>query len=398
MVFADELPPLPRSRLSIWFWRLFKIGVVVAMLFVFAIAILTRIGGNDDNLRRGLEQLISRTAGGYPVHVQQLQGMSFFPYVRVFAENIAIMQPPLPVVAPAEGEPSAENQEETIDERPPLMTVGRLMFSRSFWDAFLWQGRIEGVRVEGVNSLAGFLLPRAVGNGFIALGPDLYDGKAGAEISGKYGMHDFMMKFTLDFEKINLRPTYRLPKESAFSFSIGPLKAHGKMMRGKGGGLRFDFDALTLESPGPAKAAVPLHGTLEVRHGFTTHNFYLTLRNENNEFSVTRQSAKDGGAVQVSAIAERLMPGDVAALLSFAAQVAALYSDDADSKPYAFDLTVKKLTGDAQPQAVACVAKRLGVEASGAGGIQGSGKLVLRDKNFATANPSCGAYLGGGGK
>jgi hypothetical protein len=396
MVFADELPPLPRSRLSIWFWRLFKVGVVVAGLFLFGIAILTRIGGNDDNLRRGLEQLIGRTAGGYPVHVGQLQGMSFFPYVRVFAENIVIMQPPLPEAAPAEGEASADDQaEEIIDERPPLMTVGRLMFSRSFWDAFLWQGRVEGVRVEGVSSLPGFLLPRAVSDGFIALGPDLFDGKAGAEISGKYGTHDFMMKFALDFEKINLRPTYRLPKESAFSFAAGPLSAHGKMMRGKGGGLRFDFDALTLESPGVAKAVVPLQGSLEVRNGFTTHNFYLTLRNENNELYITRQSPKDGGEIEMGITARQLVLGDVAGLLHFAEQVAGIYSDDADGVSYAVDMTVEELAGDPPPQALECLKKRLGVEGDD---INGKGTLVLRDKEFAAAEPSCGAYLWESGK
>lgn len=350
MVFTDELPPVERSRLSKWTWRLFKFAMLLAVLFLIAIAILTRIGGNDDNLRVGLENLISRTFSDYPARVGTLHGIAFFPYIRVYAEDIAVYPPGVLLAVPEEKTENEEKAEEKTEEKaplpPPVMTVKTLMFSRGFWDSFLWQNRIEGIRMEGINTSAGFILPRPVSNGLISLGTDLLDGKPGLEFSGKYGNHDFKLLFAVDHELVNLRPSYKMPAQSAFTAVLGPLNAHGVLEKGKGGGMAFNIESLTMKQAGDAARLLPLHGLFEVRHGFSARNFYLTVNNKDNQVRIAHESSESGKR-NITATAERLRIDDIGGLLALASSMLDLYQPDAPGVdlegPYHFGVEVKAL-------------------------------------------------------
>ena len=354
MVFADELPPVERSRLSKWIWRLFKITMLIAVLFLIAIAILTRIGGNNDNLRMGLESLISRTFGEYPAQVGTLHGIAFFPYIRVYAEDIAIL-PPGSLVEKAEqpedGEAAAEGDKSKEDKKAnpnvaPVMTIKTLMFSRGFWDSFFWQNRLEGILIEGINTSAGFILPRPVRNGFVGIGADVFDGKPGLEFNGKYGDHDFKLQFAVDHELVNLRPSFKMPAQSAFSITLGPVAAHGVLEKGKGGGMAFNFESLTVKPAGDAARILPLHGLLEVRHGFTARNFYLSVNNKDNQVRVALESSESGKR-DIAVTAQRLRLEDISGLLALASQMLDIYQPDAPGidldGPYSFGVDVAAL-------------------------------------------------------
>lgn len=351
MVFADELPPVERSRLSKWIWRLFKIFMILGVLFVIAIAILTRIGGNDDNLRMGLESLIGRTFGDYSARVGTLHGMAFFPYIRVFAEDIALYPPGVLAAAKEDAEKIVEENAEDApeEEKPepvPVMTIKTLMFSRGFWDSFLWQNRLEGIRIEGIETSAGFILPRPVRDGFVSVGTDLLDGNPGVEFSGKYGDHDFKLLAAADHELINLRPSYKMPKQSAFTVSLGPLRAHGVMERGKGGGMAFNIESLTVDPARDAAHILPLHGVFEVRHGFSARNFYLAVNNKDNQLKIALES-NESGKRHIAVTAQRISLDDIGGLLALASHVLDLYQPDAPGidldGPYQFGVDIAAL-------------------------------------------------------
>lgn len=262
MVLADELAPMPKSRARVWFWRLFKIAMVIAFLFVVGVAILSRIGGSNDSLRQGLEAMIGRTAGDHPARVGRLHGVYFFPYIRVYAQHIMVFR-------------GGEDENAT----DVLLSMDSLMFSRGFWDSFLWKNRVEGVAVLGLNAAPGYILPLALQNVDIATAEDAFDGdKPGVIVTGAYGPHDFTLQAALRMAQVNMRPVYSLqPGGTDFVLALAGMTVRGTVSRGARGGLQAKISDLSFSADAAFSALLPVTGAVEIMRSGTETTINVTL-------------------------------------------------------------------------------------------------------------------------
>lgn len=223
ILLDDDIRPEPGRRRK-WFWRLVKVGCVFGVLFFLGIVLLTRIGGNDDNLRQGLESAIGRAAGGRPVKVGMLHGVSFFPFIRVYAENIKVFPSPPVAATTDEGATPAADMPSFV----PEATLKTLMFSRSFWDSFFWRNGIEGIRLEGMALLPGFVTPGLL-EGDIVMEPAAFDGKPGIAFKGAYDDYPATLAIGLTLDHKNMRPVFSVKGSMPFTFFYRDTKIFGRM-------------------------------------------------------------------------------------------------------------------------------------------------------------------------
>jgi hypothetical protein len=317
MMFNDELPP-ENSRKRKWFWRTFKVLLVFSALFFVGIAILTRIGGNDENLRKGLESMMTRTADGNPASVGTLHGVAFFPFIRVYAEDVTIMPH-----AAAQQTAAGDEKGEGAQAPSPLVTIDTLMFSRSFWDSFFSRNRIEGIMVQGINVAPGFIFPRGISGGQIALGADIFKGEPGLSLTGKYGDHDFDVRLRMDHALKAQRPVYSVMDEAPFTMTLGPLTVAGRLSRKPGGGGKAAMiDSMDIKGA----PAMPLKGMVSLIRDGEAHRYGVSLETAR---SLITADYSDGPASSLSLTAEKIDISDIDPVLSFASRVIDIYEDDA---------------------------------------------------------------------
>ncbi|MBU0800116.1 MAG: hypothetical protein KKA05_03850, partial [Alphaproteobacteria bacterium] len=304
MVLVDELPP-ENSRRKKWFWRIFKILCVLAVMFTIGLVILSRLGGNNDNLRAGLESLIGGAAGDYPARVGRLHGLSFFPFIRVYADDISIMPRP-----------------GTADTEQPLMTVGTIMFSRGFWDSFFWKNRIEGIRVENIDITADFITPRALIDGHIEMGPESFENTPGLLFTGTYGSQKFEWRMGLTLQSRNLRPVYSLSEAAPVTFVIGDVKAKGKIVRPHGGGVSLQIDELSV----PGHTEIDVKGAIKIVRSASLENYEVSLITTNSNVAVSYKDGEDIDSLTIAA--EKLARSEIRPLLSLLSALQDIYKED----------------------------------------------------------------------
>lgn len=246
MVFADELPPPPQTRLRKWTRRIFKTLLVFAVFFGIGIVILSRIGGVSEPLRAGLESTIARTAGGHQARVGVLHGVSFFPYVRVYATDIKL-----------HGTVPPRREDLPVQD---VMSIKTIMFSRNFWDMFLSRDRAEGFLFEDINVVAGYLAPHEFSNLTIATdNKGFTDGSPALMAAGRYGEHAFSLLIGIAHEQRGNATFYKPRKGGApFVLSFGDIRAHGTIDKGRWGGLAITIADLhdTSRDLPPAKGVM----------------------------------------------------------------------------------------------------------------------------------------------
>lgn len=214
MYFPDELPPKPRRRAGP---VKITVRIILALLVLFGIGlvIISRVGGNGDNLRAGLEALLGKVNGDRPVRVGTLHGFWIFPYFRVYADDITVRPHPAGTAA-----------DEEI-----LLSVGTLMYSQNFWDVFFQRHNFEGLRVENISSAAGYVLPQDLNKVSMTLQNELPAGGAGLTMQGAYGAQDFTLTLGMDYTTRNHRPVYKFRLPAPVTFNVGTLEVSGAIKR-----------------------------------------------------------------------------------------------------------------------------------------------------------------------
>lgn len=229
-----------QTRLGLWAKRLFKIGLVLSVLFGVSLVLLSMLNGSNEALRKGIEDYLTQ-ATGMRAEIQEFNAMSFFPDLALDAGDIVF------------------RRDET---GPPAMTVGTAKFSAGFFDLMFSRQRIEILTIENLNAQPGIWGDRALVLETLALQKDGFDGKPGLVLKGRYGENDMAALLAMDvWDKDGGRFVYKMPDKSDFTGHFGALEANGFMEKAPGGKLKLHVAAL-----GSPKE--PLSGDLLIRSGF----------------------------------------------------------------------------------------------------------------------------------
>lgn len=251
------------TRHEKWVRRVIKSLALLILLFFVGVVILSRIGGDSEALKKGLEGFLANSTG-MTAEVGTFHGLTFFPAITTFAEDIVIHPP---------------------RERPAI-TIGSLKFSRAFWDTFFSRPVLEDIQLEEFSLGEGYLTPRAFIDGNLTVSPDGFDGKPAMTLTGKYGDAPVTFNLALAYDAQRMRPRYTLVADAPFSLSIGPLKAEGFAGRGHLGGLQLKFTNLLIDGHKELAALQPLGGTLTLLRSAKGMTITLALKSKSSDVTI----------------------------------------------------------------------------------------------------------------
>lgn len=185
--------------------------LIFGLLMLAAVSILALSGGNNDNLRKGLEQFF-REYTGYVATIEALEKAEFYPDLVMDIKNLALRR--------------------TANDPEPTVRIARATVRMRFWDAIFSRGLFSeftfaGVRVGLENGFPGaIVLDKA------AISPDTDP----PVFAGQGNFKGLPLSFEAGIERVNARrgPLYRLGASSTATLSVGGLRLSGILEPVKG--------------------------------------------------------------------------------------------------------------------------------------------------------------------
>lgn len=189
-----------------WLSRIFKILLVLGILFAIMLTMMVNMGGSSDTLKRSLEDYLS-SATGYRANVETLQEMTFFPTITVDAQNIVMTHPTDP--------------QKIIRAETALMKLG-------FWDVMLKDRAIKNLQIEHVTFAPGTAFEETIYIEELAV-DETADGRAFLALDGMIGETPLHGEITLTPEGGIKSRSYKIDEDSELTAEIGDIYIAGTL-------------------------------------------------------------------------------------------------------------------------------------------------------------------------
>lgn len=226
VLFNDTvLPDTKKSRPRAWRWTKNTIIIVftVVLLFFIGLTILSRLGGQNGSLERGLEDYFAR-AFNMKTNIQQVNYIGIFPHLYFDLSDIVMIP------------------EGKID---PSVTIGDFDFKMHFWDMFFTRYIFEDVAFADVTIEGGLYTPEVLKIETAAIMPaDSGRQVPAVVLNGEYGGNAFEADFTVDQIERNGKILFTLADKSRFSFRAPFLTVTGETFYQSSKGRVITFDTL----------------------------------------------------------------------------------------------------------------------------------------------------------
>lgn len=180
---------------------LFVSGLVFALMAFTSICILAVSGGNNDNLRKGLEQFLSDYTGRDAV-IETLENAAFYPDLVMDVRNIALRR--------TANTPTADIRIDALDIR------------MRFWDAIFSRGFLSGFSMKGLSVDSSPVLPGSLAIEKAEIVTE--NGAAFLTGTGTYNHLPLSFRFGLEMIATSSAALYRLGPSSPVKFSVGSLE------------------------------------------------------------------------------------------------------------------------------------------------------------------------------
>lgn len=269
VLFNDDIieEKKERSRLNKWVRRIIKISLILGITLFLSLTVLSSLGGQHEQLKRGLEDYMT-SATGYKTTIGALNYMGFYPQARVDVSNVTMD-------TPGAGD----------------LRIGRIAISIDFWDLAFSRMKYNAFYFQDIIAPAGAVSPKAFYISKLGLIGHDKDGanyeisaevpaRRGADkidsskvntteeavdedvsvaettepqkteakkttnftVLGRYGQHDIYFAVEMmTREKNNGMTEFSVPKLGAYDLSFGAFKSSGQYDRSNGA-FTFIFD------------------------------------------------------------------------------------------------------------------------------------------------------------
>lgn len=185
-----------------------NIPIVLGVLALMMVGSLKLVERYPDPIREGFQQYLS-TAYQTNATIGVLDKITFFPALDLRASNITMHN---------------NANAAQID-----MAIKSIEINAPFWSLFFKTGRIDKIKIEGLQASAGFSLPHEMKIDILEIidksGPEQYGSFLIA--SGTYNNQ----KMTFEAEIKKLKTGYKLNKTTPFSLSIGKAQLNAQIQK-----------------------------------------------------------------------------------------------------------------------------------------------------------------------
>lgn len=179
---------------------LFVSGLIFALMVFTSICILAVSGGNNDNLRKGLEQFLSDYTGR-DATIETLENAEFYPDLLMDVRNIAFRR--------------------TANTPEPDIRIDALNIRMQFWDAIFSRGFLSGFSMKGLSVEPSPVLPGALTIKTAEI--VMENGAAFLAGTGSYNHLPLSFRAGLEATQTSHATLYRLGDSSPVTLSIGSL-------------------------------------------------------------------------------------------------------------------------------------------------------------------------------
>lgn len=213
--------------------RLFKALMILSVIFAVGLFALSRIGGDSDALKAGIEDYL-QNATGFAVEIETLNRLAFFPQIHLDFSDAAFYQPSMD----APGSYGAR-----------VMSVDRVDVMFGFWDVFLGRGHLRFFEIEGLTIEAGLIDHDPVHiNGIRIIEADTPT--AGLlVVDGTYRGQPLYLSLEVDRHGEGRATSFHLPEAGAFSLIVADAVIDGILRHRRGRGLRFEIAGAGFPDP-----------------------------------------------------------------------------------------------------------------------------------------------------
>lgn len=204
------------------FWGLIaKIIFCICAFVVVILTVMANMGGNNEMLKSGVTQFVSRIFNNRPATLDRLVNMRFFPSVGVDFEGLHVQ----PFVG------SSEN----------LVNIGKFKFYSSFWNIIMGQQKFKGIYATDIFIKEGVWGDRSVTAESIVVNHDVSTGEAELRASGKLAYYDWSLVAELQVEGFAGDYQFSFANEVPFKMDIGDVQITGTV-------VHYDGDFVTLKN------------------------------------------------------------------------------------------------------------------------------------------------------
>ena len=196
----DKDKPKSKGR---WLMRLLKFVFIIIAFFLIIFTVLANMGGTNETLHGGVEDFVRELSGGYPVKLEKLNNMSFFPRIGVDAQGLEILSSP--------------------ESKVPIVSIGRVQAFMGFWKVATQDPRFSSIYLEDVRAIKGVFGPNELYIEKIFIDHDIESETAVLRGNGKSGIHPWTMSMGLDVFGKNGKYTYRMPYKAQILFNIADV-------------------------------------------------------------------------------------------------------------------------------------------------------------------------------
>lgn len=199
-----------------WLKRIFKILIVLALVFGFLLFVLAMLGGNNDTLKGALEDFISKSTNT-KVSVQTLNRIEFYPDLAFDFEG-------LQGLAGKDGD---------IE----VFSVGSVHLAMGFWDMTFSTGKLKDIDVRNIYMAPGLWGKQIISLEHIGIEASANSQEAAIKAQGLVGdkAFGFEAPMTQSGEGADIR--YKFSDQKYVDFTLGDAKAR----------LAFHDDGAALE-------------------------------------------------------------------------------------------------------------------------------------------------------
>ncbi len=244
---TTEKTETKKRSVSKWIWRIIKISIFLAIFLFIILTVLSRLGGNSEILKGGLEDVLSDNTS-YDAKIGRLSAMHFFPNVIVDMQEIHFYTKPVPVEP--ENEENEEGEAETdeteagkvekpVPEPKAVIRVSDVKFVIGFFDALFRPGRIKDLQIRGIYADSGTFLDKpVVVDSFLV---DEFDkDKFALDLLGKIGDTPLSIAMDLAYKGEGFSRVFILEDKRGVRASIGDLSMDAVFVDAFGDSFRFE--------------------------------------------------------------------------------------------------------------------------------------------------------------
>ena len=189
------------TALRCWMRRGFKLMLILGFLLFIALSALTAIGGDNPQLKNGLEKFVENSTG-MDAEIGTFHHLKLFPSLALKVENVTVTDP---------------KTNETV------ISVGFFEVERGFFDIMFSRHIYSKIEARDVFVDSSFTAYSDINISSVAI-HEQDDATPQLKASGSIGAQTV----TANFEVLEHKAKYRIPKKGDFALAIGDLNVKGE--------------------------------------------------------------------------------------------------------------------------------------------------------------------------